>query len=542
MDLIKIIRQKNDIQKARILSLFGVDVLEKARSLPEGTIREHGGRKVIKKFGQWVPVKMKERKVTEEPEKTKDKKQEQPDQQKTKQAEENLQKHVKGASDEALKKAIKESKDEKIKEVAQKELDRRKGKESPEEEKVEKKEVDEEKENKFVENFRELSKEQLKFYLNSPDEDIVNAAKKVLKEKGVKKIEEPLIEKFKRLPEQNLRELSNCSDQNLVEIAKRELERRGLKIKETEEDEFYKLFKDYTDENLINSVSLKDKDARNAIWRLIKERGLEDKVNDILKEEKEEKKRQEIRKILLKNKIKGLTDKYKEITNQITDDVIFSKPEKLEKLSREQKEIGRYLQRIKGFENKNKDEDINYVKKKLGIESDEKLKEFFGDGLIISAYINERDGVMVLAEDAYIYRSFYDNEVDMSEFLLNPELEKGSGKGSEIFSNQVKNFKEKEYSKLLTYAARGENYNGYYTWARLGYDFSEEGGKENFKYIVKELSKDKRINEVKSLPELMSFPEGREFWKKNGFAFYGEFDLSDGSENMKVLNKYIQEK
>jgi hypothetical protein len=32
-------------------------IMSKAKKLPEGTIREHGGKKVVKKNGKWVPAK-----------------------------------------------------------------------------------------------------------------------------------------------------------------------------------------------------------------------------------------------------------------------------------------------------------------------------------------------------------------------------------------------------------------------------------------------------------------------------------------------------
>jgi hypothetical protein len=38
----------------------------------------------------------------------------------------------------------------------------------------------------------------------------------------------------------------------------------------------------------------------------------------------------------------------------------------------------------------------------------------------------------------------------------------------------------------------------------------------------------------------MSFQKGRDYWKKNGFKFYGKFDLDDNSESMMILKKYME--
>ena len=40
----------------------------------------------------------------------------------------------------------------------------------------------------------------------------------------------------------------------------------------------------------------------------------------------------------------------------------------------------------------------------------------------------------------------------------------------------------------------------------------------------------------------MSTQEGVAFWKKNAFWFEGEFDLKNGSDNLKALQNYLNEK
>lgn len=76
-------------------------------------------------------------------------------------------------------------------------------------------------------------------------------------------------------------------------------------------------------------------------------------------------------------------------------------------------------------------------------------------------------------------------------------------------------------------------WNGYYTWARLGYDATIElpeamrapfGGAETVK-----------------LSEIMATPEGRAFWKEYGFEYSAKFDLAPDSYSMRTLRAYIEE-
>jgi hypothetical protein len=244
--------------------------------------------------------------------------------------------------------------------------------------------------------------------------------------------------------------------------------------------------------------------------------------------------------LTIKDKIKELSDKYKDLmTEAMNDD--FSDKNKTKQLSNKSKELSRYIQRIKRFGPDDKLVGLLELKKLLGLKSEKEVKDFFGDGEIISISVIGKE-VAILTEDCYCERKFNDDgKVDMLEFILSPDLDKGQGKGSEIFSNQVKSFKEKGFKKLLTTAAKSDVYNGYYTWARLGYDMSDDWHKNALKDVLED-SKIKDFKNIESLPELMSFQKGRDFWKKNGFKFEGEFDLSDNSQSMFILNKYMEEK
>ena len=232
------------------------------------------------------------------------------------------------------------------------------------------------------------------------------------------------------------------------------------------------------------------------------------------------------------------------MTQAMNDD--FSDPSKTSEYSNKQKEYSRYIQRIKEFDSIDKEEHLKKVQELLGLSSEKEVKDFFGDGEIIGISV-KNEFVSVLTEDCYCQREFNEGVVDMLEFILNPDLDKGQGKGSEIFYNQVQSFKNKGQHKLVTDAAKSEVHNGYYTWARLGYGMRiREGhrniGIERFKQILNELQKDNELKDVRTVSELMTIKKGRDFWKKNGFAFNAEFDLSDDSQSMFILNKYMEEK
>lgn len=134
------------------------------------------------------------------------------------------------------------------------------------------------------------------------------------------------------------------------------------------------------------------------------------------------------------------------------------------------------------------------------------------------------------------------------KFIRNEGLEvnsryQNSGLGSSIFAKQVQNCAKAGFSYMTTDAVgkAGSDYNGYYTWPRLGYDLSidELGQREE------ELANDikKNFPETTSVMELMATPQGRDYWKKNGRSLRNaRFDLTEGSVNRQVLDAYMTER
>jgi mutator protein MutT len=117
-----------------------------------------------------------------------------------------ISEYAKQSSETALNAAIKESQDPKVREAAHEELDRREKEEHVQEE--EKKDGEEKKEaNEHVEKFRQLSDEQVKFYLDAPYPKVKAAAQMVADERGLSVVsKEDYIKSFEDYTNKSMRE------------------------------------------------------------------------------------------------------------------------------------------------------------------------------------------------------------------------------------------------------------------------------------------------------------------------------------------------
>lgn len=183
-------------------------------------------------------------------------------------------------------------------------------------------------------------------------------------------------------------------------------------------------------------------------------------------------------------------------------------------------------------------EDLALLVGNSPFEGDFKLNvQSFGD--------DNSGGLMVSIDSEFVN---YGRTIDIHRGKMRNEIEceylnvktKGQGLGTKIFANQVKTAQKLGINLFCT-AAREEDKNGYYTWARLGYDFSSS---VYLNYFLNSLQKseDEEIKSVKSLPELMSFPKGQKWWKENGYSFSGAFDTSEGSNSMILFEEYLSKK
>lgn len=122
-------------------------------------------------------------------------------------------------------------------------------------------------------------------------------------------------------------------------------------------------------------------------------------------------------------------------------------------------------------------------------------------------------------------------------FFLKPRA-RGNGLGTKAFTEQVRSCAQLGVSKITTTAGKGgsqgDKMNGFYTWARLGYDADLDDS------VKKRLPKE--LKGAKTVQDLMATPEGREHWKKHGNMTSMTFDLSPGSKSISILNNYLREK
>jgi len=98
------------------------------------------------------------------------------------------------------------------------------------------------------------------------------------------------------------------------------------------------------------------------------------------------------------------------------------------------------------------------------------------------------------------------------------------GKTTTQFVNKVlEGAKANGFKKVSLYAARSNYLNGYYSWARFGFDATlskEFTNKSEFSNLKNASGK-----RPKTVQDLMSTKEGRDWWKKNGDSLDMEYKL-----------------
>lgn len=115
------------------------------------------------------------------------------------------------------------------------------------------------------------------------------------------------------------------------------------------------------------------------------------------------------------------------------------------------------------------------------------------------------------------------------------------GKGVEFFVNQVAALKKVGANKIITHAAgrKGDKFNGYYTWPRMGYDGTILS--HQFNKLPQNLQD--KLGNSRSVLDLFELEGGKEAWKKHGSDIYdAHFDLEDNSRSMKALKAYLEER
>lgn len=191
-----------------------------------------------------------------------------------------------------------------------------------------------------------------------------------------------------------------------------------------------------------------------------------------------------------------------------------------------------------------------YVAKALGVSDDQldshiaglagvlkgaKVKVAYGDSVETSI------DVTVKHEKYESHRTLYPGTKSIFNEGFHMSGETGTGLGTQIFYSQVQAASQSGYKSISTEAVRADKSNGYYTWARLGYEGNVPYAGFKLREAAKAAGKETNVKEIK-VSEMMKTAEGRSWWKENGSSFSGTFDLNPNSQSRKVLDAYVQAK
>ncbi|HEX2907419.1 MAG TPA: hypothetical protein VHO69_11195 [Phototrophicaceae bacterium] len=157
----------------------------------------------------------------------------------------------------------------------------------------------------------------------------------------------------------------------------------------------------------------------------------------------------------------------------------------------------------------------------------------YGDGLELRAVGRRLRGMTrQLNRDVnnvlYLYNDFF------------ATTEKGTGIGAEYFYNEVQAAARAGIGYIKVYAAgdrHSETFNGYYTWARFGYDAELDSINP---FLQRKIPA--ALGNPETMQQLMATKAGRDWWKEHGQSWDGAFDLRDDSLSRRVLENYMQER
>jgi len=157
--------------------------------------------------------------------------------------------------------------------------------------------------------------------------------------------------------------------------------------------------------------------------------------------------------------------------------------------------------------------------------------------LLSAEYDFDANSIYFSSESSFFFneRLLFWNDKFIDNYYLSV-FSQGRGVGTFILINQIIQARKLGLRSLKVSAARSEQFNGFYTWARLGYSIDSPDDQEEFDQLILEHGRSER-----SLQELMQSNSGRDFWKQYGFWWQGQFDLNPNSENIMALNKYLNQ-
>jgi hypothetical protein len=150
-------------------------------------------------------------------------------------------------------------------------------------------------------------------------------------------------------------------------------------------------------------------------------------------------------------------------------------------------------------------------------------------------YVTARNSQFGTVQNRYVYFGADGQKPHVYNAYFKVAQEKqGNGAGAEIFFAQVEASARAKFGKIKVTAARSSDMNGYYTWARFGYDADISSLDGSMASRIQS-----KFPNVNRLSDLMKTSKGREWWKKNGDTWRGTFDLSPNSESRKRLRNYM---
>ncbi|HKX31491.1 MAG TPA: minor capsid protein [Blastocatellia bacterium] len=199
----------------------------------------------------------------------------------------------------------------------------------------------------------------------------------------------------------------------------------------------------------------------------------------------------------------------------------------------------------KGIELKMKADARAGLKKMFGREiADEELAWAVGalDGAQVQAYEMGDGSILVTIEHQEIddqerYIAQEKGQVIIKNAYFRAAKGAPKGVGVRSFAREVIGAQRLGVAKIKTYAAgegpTDQRFNGYYTWARFGYNAP-----------LPPALRDRMPAALKSkdLHELFSKPGGPEWWRENGSGREMEFDLASGSKSERRLLEYLRER
>ena len=122
---------------------------------------------------------------------------------------------------------------------------------------------------------------------------------------------------------------------------------------------------------------------------------------------------------------------------------------------------------------------------------------------------------------------------------------RGQGIGTSVFANQVFQLEQYAYYGIETQAASGGGYNGFYTWAVLGYQPTDKSYLDEF--LDGTPFDFGEFGEITTFEELFAEEGGRTWWKQNGSGWSGFFNTRNSEHDFDVssidmLNRYLRRK